>query len=158
MRIALTILLLAAAPLAEAKDCDQWSAAMEEGEGGNLMVARICNAAGGSMTVQCGDKGHFMIAFAPTGHDFPPPQGDPDFSGRFTIRVGGEAFDRNMTYWAMDGVMGADVAFKDPLALALGRTEAITFAAPKAGIGESTFTLKGAAAALKKLKAACPRA
>lgn len=141
-----------------AADCGTWTSGMEDAEGGKAMVARVCNAAGGRLAVYCGDSGKFAISFIPTASDFPPPQGNPDFAGVLTIRAGNAAFDRTMTYWAMEGAMGDDVAFADPLIAAMGKADTITFAAPVYGIAETRFSLAGAANALKKLKAKCPRA
>lgn len=158
MRLILASMLLILAGGAQAADCSKWKASMEEGEGGSRMVARICNAVGGELTVECGAPGTLLMAFAPKG-DFAPPSDNPDFVGSFSIKIGSESFDRDMTYWAMDGLMGADVAFKEKLALALGKADggAISFASSKAGIADSSFPLNGAAAALKKLKASCRR-
>lgn len=158
MRLILTSMVLILAAGAQAADCGAWKASMEEGEGGSRMVARMCNAAGGELTVECGAPGTLLMAFAPTG-DFAPPGGNPDFVGSFSIKIGTDRFDRDMTYGAMDGLMEADIAFKDKLADVLGKADggAISFASSKAGIAEASFPLKGAAAALKKLKASCRR-
>ena len=158
MRVIMASVLLIAAAGAQAADCGKWKASMEEGEGGSRMVARMCNAAGGELTIECGAPGVLMVAFAPS-ENFAPPGDNPDFVGPFSIKIGTESFDRDMTYWAMDGLMGAEVAFKDKLTDALGKPEAgpISFASAKGGIAETRFQLSGAAAALKKLKASCRR-
>lgn len=156
MRLILASLLLLLAAGAQAAECSKWRASMEEGEGGSRMVARMCNAAGGELTVECGAPGVLMLAFAPS-ENFAPPGDNPDFVGPFSIKVGMASFDRDMTYWAMDGLMGAEVPFKDKLAEALSKADAgsISFASTKAGMAESQFTLNGAATALKTLKANC---
>lgn len=156
MRLILASMLLILAANTQAADCSKWKASMEEGEGGSRMVARMCNAGGGELTVECGAPGVLMLAFAPS-ENFAPPGDNPDFVGPFSIKVGPETFDRDMTYWAMDGLMGAEVAFKDRLAEALGKADAgtISLASSKAGIAESSFSLSGSAAALKKLVATC---
>ncbi|HWU60634.1 MAG TPA: hypothetical protein VN112_01290 [Ensifer sp.] len=156
MRLILASILLLISAGAQAADCSKWKASMEEGEGGSRMVARMCNAAGGELTIECGAPGVLMLAFAPS-ENFAPPGDNPDFVGPFSIKVGMESFDRDMTYWAMDGLMGAEVTFQDKLAEALGKADAgtISFASSKAGIAESRFPLSGATAALKKLKASC---
>lgn len=158
MRLILASMFLVLATGAEAADCDTWKASMEEGEGGSRMVARICNAAGGELTVECGAPGKLLMAFAPS-ENFAPPGDNPDFVGPFSIKVGAQSLDRDMMYGAMDGLMEAEVAFQDKLADALTRPEAgdISFASPKAGIAEAKFSLNGAATALKKLKASCRR-
>lgn len=156
MRLILASMLFIVAAGAEADDCSKWKASMEEGEGGSRMVARMCNAAGGELTVECGAPGTLLMAFAPTG-DFAPPGDNPDFVGPFSIKIGNESFGRDMTYGAMDGLMEFEVQFKDKLADALGKADggAISFTSSKARIAETSFALNGAAAALKKLKASC---
>jgi len=158
MRLILASLALLLAAGAQAADCAKWKASMEEGEGGSRMVARMCNAAGGELTVECGAPGKLLMAFAPSD-SFAPPGDNPDFVGPFSIKVGAESFDRDMIYGAMDGLMEADVAFKDKLADAIGKADSgtISFASSKAGIAGSEFSLNGAATALKKLKASCRR-
>jgi hypothetical protein len=157
IRFMLVTLLASLGTAAGAADCKTWHASKEEGEGGSRMVARVCNAAGGSLTVECGERGKLMMAFTPAEGNFAPPQGNPDFVGPFSIRAGSQGFERDMAYWAMEGAMGMDFAMKDPLAEALGKGETITFASVKAGISAVSFPLAGAPAALKTLKATCPR-
>lgn len=156
MRLILAGTLLLLAGGAQAADCSKWKASMEEGEGGSRMVARMCNAAGGELTIECGAPGRFLMAFAPS-QNFAPPVGNPDFVGSFSIKIGTERFDRDLIYGEKDGLMEAEVPFKDKLAEALGKADGgtISFASPKAGIAESSFPLNGAAAALKKLRATC---
>ncbi len=158
MRLVLASVFLVLAAGAQAADCNKWKASLEEGEGGSRMVARMCNAAGGKLTVECGAPGALMMAFAPKG-DFAPPGDNPDFVGRFSIKVGSETFDRDMTYWAMDGVMGLEISVRDKLADALSKAEGgtVSFASPEPGIADSGFSLNGASAALKKLEASCRR-
>jgi hypothetical protein len=156
-RLAFAATLALFGSAAAAADCSTWHAAKEEGEGGSRMVARVCNAAGGSLTVECGERGKLMMAFTPAEGNFAPPQGNPDFVGPFSIKAGPQGFERDMAYWAMEGAMGMDFAVNDPLAHALGKGESITFASAKAGMADVSFPLAGAPAALKKLKATCPR-
>lgn len=156
MRLILASVLFIVAAGAQAEDCSKWGASMEEGEGGSRMVARICNATGSELTIECGAPGALVMGFGPPG-GFAPPGGNPEFTGRFSIKVGSQSFERDMTYADMDSLLYLDLKSKDDLATALGKAEAISFTSTKAGIAETKFTLNGAAAALKKVKAACPR-
>lgn len=157
MRRFLAGVFLVLATDASASDCSKWTASQEEGEGGgSRMVARTCNAAGGQLTVECGEPGSLNIAWAPKA-DFAPPNGNPDFVGPVSVATGGTSFQRDMTYWAMDGVMGAVIPFNDGLLAAIKKAEAIEFASASAGIVGSRFSLHGAAAALRQVEATCPR-
>ena len=155
MRLLIGGLLLVTALPAYAADCSNWQAGKEEVEGGTAMVAKICNAAGGELRADCGEPGKMTLSLKPTGADFPPPGGNPDFVGKVHIEAGGKTFDPDMSYAAMDGVLGLDLDADDPLAKAMGSNGSIVFTSKSAGIPATTFSLSGSSAALDALLASC---
>lgn len=155
MRLLMGGLLLMTALPAYAADCSNWQAAKEEVEGGTAMVAKVCNASGGELRADCGEPGQMALSFKPGKADFPPPGGNPDFVGKVHIEAGGQTFEPDMSYAAMDGVMVLDLAADDPLAKAMGSTGSIVFSSKSAGIPATTFSLSGSSAALEALLASC---
>jgi hypothetical protein len=143
-------------PSVAAETCPRWQVGMEEVEGGNAMIARICNAAGGSLSVECGAPSQLVLAYSPTSGDF-LPNGNPDFKGNFTISAGDMVVQREMTYQAMDGLMVLDMKFDDPLAKALGAGDQISLTSATPGIPPASFTLSGSAAAIAGVMNTCRR-
>ncbi|HEV7251296.1 MAG TPA: hypothetical protein VGN93_30340 [Shinella sp.] len=143
--------------LAFAQSCDPWSAGMSEEEEGRIMMASVCQAAGGKnhdLFLKCGADGELSLRFLVQAADFPPGDG-PEFSSPLRLTVDGEAFDRPAHHEAMDNAMVSDFPVKGPLVERLKAGKTLTVAYPETKLPPVAFPLKGSKAAIDTLLAAC---
>lgn len=150
-------LLLITLPLpAIAGECDQWTASMEEDEGGPVMMAQICTPAGKdshALLVTCGTPGQLSMRYLPAG--FNPPSENLKADLKFSL--GPEIFTRPAVYESMDGAMVAEVDIRSPFTQAIQAQKEMKLSNDGGTIPGATFPLKGSSAALAKLIATCPK-
>lgn len=140
-----------------AQTCDPWSAGMSEEEEGRIMMASVCQAAGGKnydLFLKCGGEGELSLRFLVQVADFPPGDG-PEFLSPLRLTVDGEAFDRPAHHEAMDNAMVSDFPIKGPLVEGLKAGKTLNVAYPETKLPPIDFPLKGSKAAIETLVAAC---
>jgi hypothetical protein len=153
----LALLLTLLPSIALAGECDQWTAAMEEDEGGSVMTARICAGTGNAaheLFVRCGGPDNLSIRFipvAPTGY---PPEG-PEFKTDLEFAFGSDVVTRNAHYEDMDGAMVTDLDIGTPFAQMLQSRPDMKVRDVSGIVPGATFSLNGAKAALDKLIKSC---
>lgn len=157
MKSLATLLVLALASPALAGECDQWTADMQEDEGGPVMTAMIC-APGGEvenlLLVTCGGN-TLSLRYLPVVPDAFPPAEVPEYREKFDLTIAGKAYPVEAVYEAMDGAMAFEIARTDPAAAALRSGKDVTFSDPAGIVPKATFTLKNAGKALEKLEKTC---
>lgn len=140
-----------------AGECDQWSASMEETEGGSEMVARTCMPDGDAifeLTVSCGSPGQLMLRMIPVAPESFPPGGF-EYKSRFTVSVDGKPTDIPMVYEAMDGAMSSDLDIKGPLLAAMMSGKKLDIVDSKGQVPASGYTLEGAKTAIATVIKEC---
>jgi hypothetical protein len=159
MRSSATLLLCLLAGPAMAASCDQWTASMEEDEGGPRMMATICAGSGDrehALLVQCGAEGTLNLRFLPApAISYPPMTVSGGFQARLTFTIDQESFAQNSRLEEMDGAMAMDVPIKDPLIEAMMTHKTVVLTDADGKIGNITFTLNSARKALAKVIDAC---
>lgn len=154
---AMTILsFVTLAPPALAGECDQWSAAMQEDEGGPVMTAAICapKSASQPLLVTCGDDA-LAFRWLPDMPDTFPPGGNMEYKARLTLNIDGKAVSLEAGYEAMDGAMAFYPRRNDPLIALLKHGNSLEISDPKKVLPTVTFTLKKARQALEKVEKSC---
>jgi hypothetical protein len=158
MRRWIALLLMSLPIPAVAAQCDHWTAAMEEDEGGSVMMANICAPAGKAtheLIVQCGAPGELLVRFipvAPTG--FPPSQ---NYQTEIEFSMDQEMFTRPARYEEMDGAMAMDTKIDAPFVSVLQTQKEVMISDTTGKVPGATFTLKGSKAALAKVISACAK-
>lgn len=139
---------------ARADDCSQWTAAIEETEGGSEMTARICNDAGDALYIQCGGPAKLTLRFETAITDF-PPGGDPDYQSEFIISIDDQHIDADMIYEAMDGDLALVFPMQGRLHSLLSQGKSMTISSKANDLPDTEFTLSGSTAAIGSVEAAC---
>ncbi len=152
-------LLLMSLPVpAAAAECDHWTAAMEEDEGGKVMMAHICAPTGNAaheLFVQCGAPGELSIRFIPVAPtSYPPSQ---NYQTKLEFSMDQEMFTRPAQYEDMDGAMALDIKIDAPFVGVLQTQKQVMVSDTHGKVPGATFTLKGSKAALAKVIAACAK-
>lgn len=152
-------LLLMSLPLpAVAAECDHWTAAMEEDEGGKMMMAHICAPMGNAaheLWVQCGAPGELSIRFIPVAPaGYPPSQ---NYQTEIEFSMDQEMFTRPAHYEDMDGAMAMDTKIDAPFVGVLQSQKEVMLSDTNGKVPDATFTLKGSKAAFAKVISACAK-
>jgi hypothetical protein len=160
MRLPVTLaILLLSSPAFAAENCNAWTAAVEEDEGGPVMTARICAGTGdivNELSFQCGARGELMIRYIPVAPANYPPAGNGNFETDLEFSLGQEMFTRHARYEDMDGAMATETTI-DPFVSTLTIRKQVDVADVSGKVPDATFTLKGAKKALEKLIATCEK-
>lgn len=159
MRLTVTFALCLLAGPVLAESCDHWSASMEEDEGGPRMMASICSGTGdnqSTLLVQCGAEGELNLRFLPApALDYPPNAGTGNFEAELKFALDKKTFPHKGQFEEMDGAMAIYIPIRSPLVQGMmtGKNVAITDTDGK--MSATTFSLKNAGKALKKVIDAC---
>ena len=162
MRFVPTLLFCLLGSGAAAAECDRWTASMQEEEVGPLMTAGICMPANSGnpdfrheLFIQCAGEGHLWIRYIPFVDEGYPPGGDQGYETEIKFSLGEEIFTEPARYEDMDGAMAMDTTVDAPLISAMMRQEQVLVSDTKDKVPGTTFTLNGAAEALKALIKTC---
>ncbi|MDR3495505.1 MAG: hypothetical protein P4L82_12970 [Ancalomicrobiaceae bacterium] len=162
MRLALVVTysIMSAVSLpnaAQAAACGNWTAAMEEDEGGPRMTASVCVGSGeqpASLAVICFGKTLYM-EYSPLHADALPPDGNMEFKAKFTFSDGTRRFEADGQFQAMNGVMGFEWKRTDLLTDMLKSGGTLSIEDGSKHIQATTFPLIGAKAAIERLENSC---
>lgn len=159
--IVLATLLLSSSQQAGASTCDAWTAALEEDEGGPRMTAAVCAGANpddqARFAVQCALEGEVYLRYLPASAINYPPDGDEGFTTTLKIAVDGKDHENKANFEGMDGAMAFATRIDAPLVDALKAGAKMSIGDRTGKVPVATFTLKGAANALKTLTDTCAR-
>jgi hypothetical protein len=158
MKAWIALLIMALPFPAAAGECDQWTAKMEEDEGGSVMMAHICAPAGNAaheLYVQCGAPGELSLRFIPVApKGYPPAE---NYTTELEFSMDQEMFTRPAQYEDMDGAMATDAKIDSPFVTTLQTQKEVMLSDTKHKVPEATFTLKGSKAALSKVISTCSK-
>ncbi|BCM18804.1 hypothetical protein [Mesorhizobium sp. J8] len=135
---------------AHAASC-QWSAKMEEDEGGSVMTASVCGGPKGDahLMLACFDKPMLSYDLGPAGGQL-----EPGISDSFTFKAGDKSLTKKLELEAMYNYFTTEFSGpSDPLLALLRGKGDVTVSAAK--YGEASFPLKGSGAAIGKVLAEC---
>jgi hypothetical protein len=145
-------------PALAAEQCDHWTAAMQEDEGGSVMTASICAPVRKDkayLSLTCGEKGKLSIRFLPAPTDGFPPR--DNYKGKLDFSMDQEMFDRPAVFEEMDGAMATDVEIGAPMIDVMQHQKEVIVAETSDKGPKATFSLKGSRAAFRKLIATCKK-
>ena len=148
---AIIVALLATFP-AHAASCN-WSAKMEEDEGGSVLTASVCGGPKGDayLMLTCFDKPVLSYDLGDAGRQL-----EPGISGSFDFKADGKTVTRTLQLEAMYNYFVADLAKADPLLDLLRSKGDVSVSA--AQYSANSFPLKGASGAIGKVLAQCGKA
>jgi len=159
MRLSATFLLCFLAGPAMAASCAQWSASMEEDEGGPRMMASICTGTDddqNTLLVQCGGDGELNLRFLPAPSvDYPPNAGNGNFEADLKFTIDKQSFRQKGRFEEMDGAMAMYVPIKDPLIQAMMKQKSVVLSDTDGKLSGISFPLKNAGDAFGKVIDAC---
>jgi hypothetical protein len=159
MRFLAALLLLTLPLPALADQCDRWTAAMEEDEGGKVMMAHVCKGTGNAaheLFLRCGASGELSIRFIPVASSGYPPN-DGNFSTDFKLSFGQEVITRKAIYEDMDGAMVMDFSIGEPPTDLIQSATEMTLADTSGKVPGATFALKGSKKAVDTVIKSCTK-
>lgn len=140
---------LQAAQPAFAASCN-WSAKMEEDEGGSVLTASVCGGpkADAHLMLVCFDKPVLSYDLGGAGQQL-----EPGISASFTFKGGDKSVTKKLDLEAMYNYFTAELSKDDPLLGLLRGKGDVTVTADK--YGGNSFPLTGSSAAIGKVLTQC---
>ena len=143
---------LQAAQPAFAASCN-WSAKMEEDEGGSVLTASVCGGpkADAHLMLVCFDKPVLSYDLGPAGQQL-----EEGISASFTFKGGEKSVTKKLDLEAMYNYFTTELSKDDPLLALLRGKGDVTVTSDK--YGENSFPLAGSSSAIGKVLAQCGKA